>query len=240
MMEARKVAAWILVAAATLWFGPAQLPQGQGENPYTYSLRLNKTAYFLSDTASYLMRSNSAEPPRITTTGGAVAIVPISGFRYLDPRYPFLHAEQTPDELSAHFIVQPNSPPNLVFLIVEGLGRSFSGPEASLGSFTPFLDQLAGQSLYWDNFLAAQGRTFGVLPSIFGSLPFGEEGFAALGEAMPPHATLLSLLRGQGYQLRYFAGTDLQFDNERAFLLRQGVDRLREKKDFGPGYTVTA
>ncbi|HEX9474140.1 MAG TPA: LTA synthase family protein [Steroidobacteraceae bacterium] len=233
-----RVAALILAAAAVLWFGPGQLPQGQSETQYAYNLRLNKTAYFVGDTASYLMRSRAAAPPRTATSGSAVT-VPILGFRYLDPRYPFLHAEETPDELGSHFIVQPNSRPNLVFLIVEGLGRSFSGPEASLGSFTPFLDQLAARSLYWDNFLAAQGRTFGVLPSIFGSLPYGDEGFAALGDAMPAHVTLLSLLKGQGYHLKYYAGTDLQFDNERAFLLRQGVDRLREKKDFGPGYAVS-
>ncbi len=235
----RRAAALVLAAAAALWFGPAQLPQAQSETPYTYSLRLNKTAYFVGDTAAYLMRSRAAMPPSTAQAGGTAAMMPISGFRYLDPHYPFLHAEETPDELGSHFNVQPNSRPNLVFLIVEGLGRSFSGPEASLGSFTPFLDQLAGRSLYWENFLAAQGRTFGVLPSIFGSLPYGDEGFAALGEAMPAHVTLLSLLKSQGYHLKFYAGTDLQFDNERAFLLRQGVDRLREKKDFGPAYAVS-
>lgn len=234
-----RAAGLIIAAAAALWFGPGQLPQAAAGSQYIHDLKLNKAAYFLGDTARYLMRSRATAPTHTAAGGGAVATVPIAGFHYLNPRYPFLHAEQTPDALGVHFKVQPNSPPNLVLIIVEGLGRSFSGPEASLGSFTPFLDQLAGQSLYWDNFLAAQGRTFGALPTIFGSLPFGDEGFAALGDAMPAHATLLSVLKGQGYQLRYYAGTDLQFDNERAFLLRQGVDRLREKKDFGPGYPVS-
>ena len=239
LLLSRRAAVVILVASVALWLGPGQLPQARSETQYAYNLRLNKSAYFFGDTASYLMRSTTEESTRNAQPGGAVAMAPISGFRYLDPRYPFLHAEQTPDELSSHFRVRPNSPPNLVFLIVEGLGRSFSGPQASLGSFTPFLDELARQSLYWDNFLAVQGRTFGVLPSIFGSLPFGDEGFNALGAAMPPHATLLSLLKGQGYHLKYYAGTDLAFDNERAFLLRQGVDRLREMRDFGPGYVVS-
>lgn len=232
----RWTTALIPAVVVALWFGPGQLPQGPSETQYAYNLRLNKAAYFFGDSASYLMRSPAAEPARIAAVGGPVPQVPISGFRYLDPRYPFLHSEQTPDELGAHFLVHPNSPPNFVFLIVEGLGRSFSGPEASLGSFTPFLDQLAGQSLYWENFLAVQGRTFAALPSIFGSLPFGDQGFDELGGAMPAHATLLSLLKAQGYHLNYYAGTDLEFDHERAFLRRQGVDVLREKKDFGPGY----
>jgi len=234
-----RVALGMLVAGAALWLGPGQWPQARSESPYAYSLRLNKSAFFFGDTARFLLRHASAAVATSAGGGTVIAPVPIAGFHYLDPRYPFLHTEQTPDELGPHFVVHPESPPNLVFIIVEGLGRSFSGPEASLGSFTPFLDQLARQSLYWDNFLAAQGRTFGVLPSIFGSLPFGDEGFAALGAAMPPHATLLSVLKGQGYRLKYYAGTDLEFDNERAFLQRQGVDVLREKKDFGSGYALS-
>ncbi|HKC17572.1 MAG TPA: LTA synthase family protein [Steroidobacteraceae bacterium] len=235
----RRVAAGIMAAAVVLWLGPGQFPQQRSETQYSYSLRGNKAAYFLADSTRFLMHRRAAESAQAAVGADTILPEPISGFRYLDPRFPFLHAEQTPDDLSPHFVVHPHWPPNLVFLIVEGLGRSFSGPGASLGSFTPFLDKLAGQSLYWENFLSVQGRTFGALPSIFGSLPFGEEGFAALGEAMPAHATLLSVLKGQGYQLRYYAGTDLEFDNERAFLLRQGVDRLRERKDFGPGYVVS-
>ena len=123
-----------------------------------------------------------------------------------------------------------------MFLIIEGLGRSFSGPDASLGSFTPELDRLAGESLYWENFLAVQGRTFAVLSSIFASLPFGDNGFAMLGERMPIHASLLSVLKRQGYHLKFYCGTDLDFDNERIFLRRQGTDVLVGKDDFGSQY----
>jgi uncharacterized sulfatase len=123
-----------------------------------------------------------------------------------------------------------------VFIIVEGLGRSFSGPNASLGSFTPQLDRLAGESLYWENFLAVQGRTFAVLSSIFASLPFGDNGFAMLGERMPTHTSLLSVLKRQGYHLKFYSGFDLDFDNERLFLRLQGMDVLVGDDDFGPEY----
>ena len=219
---------------AALVFGPGQLPQWHSETEDAHNLRINKGAYFVDDTLAYLQHAQTARAIQSKIAGGALG--PISGFRYLDPRYPFLHAEQTPDALGAHFVVHRDSPPNLVFVIVEGLGRSFSGPDASLGSFTPFLDQLGDRSLYWENFLATQGRTFAVLPSIFGSLPFGDEGFAALGEAMPAHATLLSVLKSQGYRLNFYAGTDLEFDNERVFLNRQGVDVLLERKNFAPDH----
>jgi uncharacterized sulfatase len=58
-------------------------------------------------------------------------------------------------------------------------------------AFTPFLDELSGKSLYWANFLATQGRTFGALPSILGSLPYAEKGFTNLGERMPNTLTLI-------------------------------------------------
>ena len=221
---------------AALIFGPRQLPQWSAETADAHALRLNKAAYFLDDTGALLLRSALMGALPHTGPGAAAPVGPIEGSHYPDPAYPFLHEERTPDELGAFFRQGGDAPPNLVFVIVEGLGRSFSGPDAPLGSFTPFLDELAAQSLYWENFLAVQGRTFAALPSIFGSLPYGEEGFAALGAAMPEHATLLSVLRAGGYHLRYYAGTDLGFDNERAFLQRQGVDHLLEANSFGPGY----
>jgi len=138
--------------------------------------------------------------------------------------------------LGPHLADDHRTPPNLVFVIVEGLGRSFSGPGADLGSFTPFLDELAGRSLYFENFLSGQGRTFAVLPTVFGSLPFGDEGFLALGSRMPEHATLLSILKGQGYRTRFFSGTDPAFDNEEAFLRRQGLDEIYGRKDLGAAY----
>src|SRR5439155_1678744 len=109
-------------------------------------------------------------------------------------------------------------PPNIVFLGVEGLGRAFSGPNAYLGSFTPFLDELAGKSLYFENFLASQGRTFASLPSILGSLPFAEQGFNSFGRGMPKSLTLLSIHKRSGYRTRFFCGTRLDFDHQGDFL----------------------
>ena len=189
---------------------------------------LNKTAFFIDNNLAHLRAPAEAAAPRVK------AQTPWSGS---DPRYPFAHAERTPDTLGPLFHARPGAPPpNLVFVIVEGLGRSFSGPGARLGSFTPFLDELAGKSLYFENFLSGQGRTFGVLTTVFGSLPFGENGLAALGEKLPRHASLLTVLKSQDYRLRFYSGSNLDFDNEGLFLRRQGVDTLVSEKDFGPPY----
>lgn len=215
-----------LIAAALplLLIGPAALPQWTGESEDAYNLRLNKTAFFIDDSMRFVRRGSAAAPELPAALHQSHA------------DYPFLHAEQTPDALGPHFRLRGATPPNLVFIIVEGLGRAFSGPDASLGSFTPFLDQLAAQGLYWDNFLAVQGRTFAALPSIFGSLPFGEAGFDATSGKLPEHTTLLGVLKANGYRLNYYAGTNLDFDGERGFLQAQGVDTLVDATNFPPGY----
>ncbi len=145
----------------------------------------------------------------------------------LDSAYPFEHTETTPDTLGPLLAMDPQTPPHLVFVVVEGLGRNFSGPGARLGSFTPFLDSLAQRSLYWENFLATQGRTFAVLPSVLGSLPFGPYGAQPIA-----HDSLPSLLKAQGYRLRYFSGSDLAFDQQGALLQAMGVEQFWSAPDY--------
>lgn len=229
----RAASAVLGVSLLILFFAPGRAGFAGAGSEYAYDLSLNKAAFFLDDSLAYLVpaRPRAAAGPAAEAVGG-----PDSGFHYLNPEYPFLRSEQTPDALGPFFKIKPGSPPNLVFVIVEGLGRSFSGPGAALGSFTPRLDELAEKSLYWENFLAVQGRTFGVLPSIFGSLPFGAKGFADLGERMPAHASLLTVLKGHGYRLKFYCGFDLDFENIRAFLRRQGVDAAVGEAEFGAGY----
>ncbi|QJW92407.1 LTA synthase family protein [Spirosoma taeanense] len=150
-------------------------------------------------------------------------------------QYPFLHPDETPDVLGPFFNPSPVLP-NLVIVIVEGLGRAFTGPDAYLGSFTPFVDSLAQQSLYWENFLSEGGRTFAVLPSILGSLPFGQQGFSDLGSQMPAHLSLPGILKKSGYESAFYYGGNAQFDNMRTILRKEGVSRILDEPTFGGGY----
>jgi len=233
-LSPRAAAAVLALGLLILAFTPGRLGYASFASEDTYNLTRNKAAFFFDESFAYflpagLQRADSG-PARPASPAGAAA------FRYLDPAYPFLRSEQTPDVLEPHFRLNPGNPPNLVFLLVEGLGRAFSGPGANLGSFTPELDKLAENSLYWDNFSAVQGRTFAVLPSIFGSLPFGASDFTDLGKRMPPHNSLLSVLKGAGYRLKFYCGFDLDFENMRMFLERQGVDTLVGEDGFGKQY----
>jgi phosphoglycerol transferase MdoB-like AlkP superfamily enzyme len=204
---------------------------------FSYNLAVNKMMYFAGDTVAYFYRS--ARGNRYAAAPGSESGQPDKAriSKELSSIYPFLRSDDTRDVLGEFFNVDPTMPPNLVFILVEGLGKAFSGPNAYLGSFTPFLDKLAGKSLYWENFLASQGRTFAALPSILASLPFAEHGFNDLGKRMPRHLSLMSILKHNGYRIKFYMGSDPDFDNERLFLQRQGVDVMIGIDDYGNKYT---
>ncbi|MCE1198296.1 MAG: LTA synthase family protein [Marinilabiliales bacterium] len=155
---------------------------------------------------------------------------------YLSSDYPFLRTDRTPDLLSPFFDPKIKEP-NIIFIVVESLGRAYSGPNAYLGSFTPFLDSLMQKSLYWENCLSSSGRTFSVLPTLLGSLPFGDKGFAELGSKAPAHLSMISFLKKQaGYSSAFYYGGNPSFDSMEPFLRGEGTTRIVGEFDFGSGY----
>ncbi|MBC7653323.1 MAG: LTA synthase family protein [Oligoflexus sp.] len=160
----------------------------------------------------------------------------IPRFAYTDEKnYPFLHQENTKDVLSSYFN-KDTIKPNIVIILVEGLGRAFSNKGAYLGSFTPFLDSLATKSLYWENFLSQGGRTFAVLPAVLGSLPFAKNGFLEMGNKMPKHLSLINLLQYNGYKSSFYYGGDASFDNMADYLELNNINQLMDKKTFPANY----
>jgi peptidoglycan-N-acetylglucosamine deacetylase len=160
-----------------------------------------------------------------------------ASFNYIDEaHYPFLHTVDSSADVLSPFFNKKSTPPNIVFIVVEGLGRAFSNDGAYLGSFTPFLDSLSGKSLYWRNFLSAGGRTFAMPPSIFGSLPFGKNGFLELGDRMPAHLSLFNVLEKNGYSSNFFYGGDASFDNMNKFMKMNGTT-VYDEKTFSAAYT---
>ncbi len=155
-----------------------------------------------------------------------------------DVEYPLIKRPEMPDVLGSYFNLKEDKP-NIVFIMVEGLGRDFVGEGAEYGGFTPFLDSLTTQSLYWENCLSTTGRTFGVLPGLFGSLPFGKSGFMELDE-YPNKLTLFSILKNNGYNTSYYQGTNSSFDNIDRFLRSEDLDFVLDKSGFGSKYELQA
>ncbi len=152
--------------------------------------------------------------------------------------YPLLKTQQVPNVLGEYFELKEEKP-NIVFIMVEGLGRDFVGEGAEYEGFTPFLDSLTKKSLYWENCLSNTGRTFGVLPSLLGSLPFGKSGFMEL-EKYPNKLTLFSILKNNGYHTSFLQGTNSSFDGVDRFLTSESVDFVLDKSGFGVNYNMQA
>ena len=152
--------------------------------------------------------------------------------------YPLVESSNIENVLGDHFELKEEKP-NIVFIMVEGLGRDFVGEGAEYGGFTPYLDSLTTKSLYWENFLSNTGRTFGVLPSLLGSLPFGKSGFMEL-EEYPNKLTLFSVLKNNGYHTSFYQGTNSSFDKVDRFLKSENVDFVLDKSGFGNKYQQQA
>lgn len=210
----------IAAIGSVLFHGALRLHPRDFRSDTVYNLAINKTVYFVHQSLRLVV------PEPVPKVAGP----PLSG-------YPLLRPADTIDVLGP-LLRQASAAPNIVLVLVEGLGRDFMGPDARYGGFTPFLDTLATRSLFWENYLATSGRTFGALPSLLGSLPYGTQGFMSLGAKMPAHHTLVDLLRSQGYTTRYFSGVNGQFDNIDGFMERQKVDLFVDQSAYPPGYKM--
>lgn len=144
---------------------------------------------------------------------------------YDNPEYPFYRKATDPDVLAPFFEKTSDGlPPNLVFIVVEGLGRRLTGVSSPALSFTPFIDSLASAGLFWPNCFSTSERTFGVLPSVFASAPHGRLGFTATLSYLPRHHSLLRDLKRNGYTTSFFYGGDASFDRYDYFMEENQTD----------------
>ena len=229
--------------SATVSNVPATVNQWMPGMEYSNNLSTNKSYYFYTASVQHFFPAPQLRDIYSDAySGDAGGTDPDAGaqtaFHYPDEqRYPFWHTMDTTANTLSPFFNKHATPPNIVIVLVEGLGRAFTNKGAYLGNFTPFLDSLSEQSLYWENFLSEGGRTFAVLPSVTGSLPFGRNGFDELGAGMPAHLSLLSLLKLNGYHTSFYYGGDAHFDNMDLYLEKNGVTSINDEKTFPPTYT---
>ncbi|MDN3707388.1 sulfatase-like hydrolase/transferase [Myroides ceti] len=156
------------------------------------------------------------------------------GKENLDNQYPFFRDEDTQDFLGSYFHTSEKIP-NVVVIIVEGLGHAYSSPNGYVGNFTPFIDSLSSKSLYWDFNLSSSGRTFAALPTLTGSLPFGKNGFLEI-EKIPQHFNLFNVLKKNGFETGFFYGGNISFDRMDKFLEYSKVDHIIDQASFGDKY----
>lgn len=199
------------------------------DNEFQFFVTANKVEYFASSTAAHF--SSKKEFNRNETGIALKAFQTDNAHKeFVSPNYPLLHKNTNTDVLGEFFTFGEQRP-NIVVIIFEGLGSGISGKHATIG-LTPFVDSLAAQSLSWSNFLSNSGRTFGVLANIFGSLPFGENGFTFISPQMPQHQSLISILKQNGYAANFFHGGLTWCDNIADFMRQNNVDVLLDDANF--------
>lgn len=146
-------------------------------------------------------------------------------FQFVDKEFPFYRKADDPDVLGGFIEKTTDSlPPNFVFVIMESFGQRLTGVDHPGISFTPFIDSLKQEGLYWQNCLSTSERTFGVLPSIFASAPYGKFGFCVTWKPMPYHNSLLRDLKNNGYETSYYYGGIHAFDRYDGFLKANKMD----------------
>jgi phosphoglycerol transferase MdoB-like AlkP superfamily enzyme len=181
----------------------------------------NKLAFFTTDIIRYQTDRSEFDADKL----------------FYKKEYPLVHPfDATPDVLAPFFQINEEKP-NIVMIIVEGLGTEFIGKNAYRG-FTPYLDSLIPKSLYWENFVSNAGRTFGALPSILGSLPYGEKGFLEMNP-LPSNISLVSILKANEYTTSFYCGDESSFDRKINFLEYNGIDNVIDINNFGPSYEKT-
>ncbi|WP_430966861.1 sulfatase-like hydrolase/transferase [Spongiimicrobium sp. 2-473A-2-J] len=150
--------------------------------------------------------------------------------------YPLLKPHVQKDVLGK-YLELPNEKPNIVILVMEGIGSDFVGPKARYPGFTAFLDSMATQSLYWSNYVSNTGESAAAIPTLIGSLPFGRNGFT-YAERSPGRNTLFSILKKNGYTTTFNYGGNSALQHLDRFVDEERVDFVVDKNGFGDKYSL--
>lgn len=176
----------------------------------------NKSLYFYSQSISYFYTTKSEENNAKIGTD-----------------YPLLRKFEANNELKPYFDEFSESP-NIVILIVEGLNDDFIHDYKGI-ILMPFLSDLKDKSLYWNRCFTLGERSFAVLPSIIGSLPYGKRGFTLL-DIIPRHFSLINVLKANGYHTAFFYGQGAWFHRKDRFLKYNNIDLIVDKDRFNEKY----
>jgi len=200
-------------------------------NDIRRNIKINKSLFFYRKSCSYLLRYErdmKLSPENLQKFRGM-----FSNKDFISEEYPLLHQRNNTDNLG-YFFIPSDTLPNFVILITEGLGERFLQSFHGI-QLMPFLDSLTEHSLHWDRFLTTGERSFAVVPSITGSLPYGETGFMLLDQ-LPRHITMINLLKRLGYQSHFFYGQGAWFHQKDRFFRMNDIDLIIDKSDFSSGY----
>ncbi len=123
--------------------------------------------------------------------------------------------------------------PNVVFILFESFGTMYCGP-ASPESYTPFLDSILNQSMYFDYGIANARTSMDALPTVVSSIPtWMNESFILSSYSSNQFEGFPSILKKDGYESAFFHGAtngSMRFD---AFSSAVGFDHYFGRTEYG-------
>ena len=232
MVKIGNIVSYIIIAASIIVsvsfnLGSIIRTERYAESHYEFILATNQMAYSYVNIYDYLDKKDSD-----STTGFEIVEEAAKTYQkknhhntYPYHDYPFFREADYQDVLGPFLNkTKDGDKPNFVFIILESFGQSLTGVEIPTISFTPYIDSLKNESLYWKNCLAATERTFGVLPTIFASTPHGAKGFA--DRYRTNHNSLLKDFKKNGYDISYYYGCYRNVDRYDNFLKVNNLDKI--------------
>lgn len=102
--------------------------------------------------------------------------------------------------------------PNIVLFITESFGREYSGvfnedyPIKDFKSYTPFIDSLAKESLYFTNAYANGRKSIHGMSSVLAGIPSFKDAFTSSPFPKQKIQSLVSVLNDLGYDTSFFHG----------------------------------
>ena len=207
-------------------------------NQYEFYLANNKITHFLLSVKRSIENQNTLN---LNEVKSAIKTFQKENtqFQYTSKKFPFLRTDSIKNVLGEYFI-KSDKAPNIVMIVAEGLGGSIAGNHPASEHVLPYIDTLAMNGLYWQNFLSNCYRTFGVFPNVLGSLTPGtiDRGFInfngeeKISKRYPLHNSLIKELKRNNYFTSFFYGGWGEFDSYSNFLKEQKIDLFVDQSKF--------
>ena len=123
--------------------------------------------------------------------------------------------------------------PNVVLILFESFGTMYCGP-SSPESFTPFLDSVLSESMYFDYGIANARTSMDALPTVVSSIPtWMNESFILSSYSSNQFQGLPSILKSAGYESAFFHGANngsMRFDS---YASAVGFDHYFGRTEYG-------
>ncbi len=162
---------------------------------------------------------------------GTASVVSRSYFGDTQKLLPYLNGSlEVASVMDGH---RPRKPQNVVIFMMESLSQDHMGRVNGQKGFTPFIDGLAGKSLFFHEAYANANRSIEGIPAVLGGIPaLGADPFLVSSYANAEFDGLGSILSEQGYTTAFFHGGKKGTMFLDKFAVRAGFQKHFSKEDY--------